>query len=275
MLPSELWRKMVEEEHAQSDAQRGAEPPPSDHWAPFAAQFAADPHRSDDRLLAPLGHGLENTDTLMDVGAGGGRHALPLALRCQHVVAVEPSPSMCAVLLQLTSAHGIKNVTIVQSTWEDAEVEPADVAISTHVAYVVRDISGFIRKMDAHARKMVKIVLYPFSPQSENFEIWERVHGEKRLSLPGLTQMLEVLEELNIPFELEALGANPPRNYSTPEQALEQVARRLYVQPGNPKMRDVELALEEMLVLVDGDYRIKGAPELVPHMVSWKPATAR
>ena len=275
MLPSEVWRKMVEEEHAQSDARRGAEPPPSDHWAPFAANFAADPRRSDDQLIGPLGRDLEHTDTLMDVGAGGGRHALPLALRCGHVVAVEPSPSMCAVLLQLTSAHGIKNVSIVQSKWEDAEVEPADVVVSTHVAYVVRDIAGFVRKMDAHARKMVRMVLYPLSPQSESFEIWEMVHGEKRLALPGLPQLLDVMEELEIPFESEALAPNSPRTYSTPEQALEQTARRLYVQPDDPKMREVELALEQMLVEVDGSYRIKGAPELVPHMVSWKPATAR
>ena len=275
MLASELWRKMVEEEHAQSDARRGAEPPPSDHWAPFAANFAADPHRSDDQLIGPLGRDLEPTDTLMDVGAGGGRHALPLALRCRSVTAVEPSPSMCAVLLQLTSAHGIKNVTIVQSKWEDAEVEPADAVISTHVAYVVRDIAGFVRKMDAHARKMVRIVLYPFSPQSEGFEIWERVHGEKRLALPGLPQLLDVMEELKIPFESEPLSPNHPRDYATPQQALEQTARRLYVQPGDPKMREIELAFEELLIEEDGSYRIKDAPVLVPHMVSWSPATAR
>ena len=275
MLASELWRKMVEEEHAQSDARRGAEPPPADHWAPFAANFAADPHRSDDRLLGPLGRSLEPTDTLMDVGAGGGRHALPLALKCFHVTAVEPSPSMCAVLLQLSSAHSIKNVTIVQSKWEDAEVEPVDVVISTHVAYVVRDIAGFVRKMDAHARKMVKIVLYPFSPQWQLFEVWERVHGERRHALPGMPQLCEVLEELDIPFEVDDLGADTPRSYPTPEQALEQIARRLYVQPGDAKMRDVELALEEMLVEVDGGYRVKGTPELSPHIVSWKPATAR
>ena len=274
MLPSELWRKMVEEEHAQSDARRGPEPPPADHWAPFASNFAADPHRSDDQLLGPLGRDLKPSDTLMDVGAGGGRHALPLALRCQRVVAVEPSPSMCAVLLQLTSAHGIKNVTIVQSTWEDAGVEPADVVISTHVAYVVRDIAAFIRKIDAHARRMARIVLYPLSPQSESFEIWERVHNEKRLALPGFPQLLDVMQELEIPFESEALTPNSPRTYSTPEQALEQTARRLYVHPGDPKMREIELALEELLVEVDGGYRIKNAPELVPHMLSWKPSTA-
>ena len=89
--------------------------------------------------------------------------------------------------------------------------EPADVVISTHVAYVVRDIAGFVRKMDLHARKMVRIVLYPFSPQSEGFEIWERVHGEKRLALPGLPQLLDVMEELKIPFESEPLSANHPR----------------------------------------------------------------
>ena len=96
MLASELWRKMVEEEHAQSDARRGAEPPPSDHWAPFAANFAADPHRSDDQLIGPLGRDLEPTDTLMDVGAGGGRHALPLALRCHARRQRWSHPPACA-----------------------------------------------------------------------------------------------------------------------------------------------------------------------------------
>ena len=275
MTTGDTWRRMVEEEHAQSEAARGAEPPPTDHWAPFAAQFAADPRRSDDRLLAPLGRGLEPSDSLIDVGAGGGRHALPLALRCRHVQAVEPSPSMCAVLWQLTSAHGIKNVTVVQSTWEEAQVEPADVVISAHVAYVVRDIAGFVQKLDAHARKLVKMVMYPFSPQSENFEMWERVHGEKRLSLPCLPQLLEVLGEMDIPFKDEALEPNPPRSYSTPEQALEQIGRRLYLQAGSPKMRALELALEELLVEDDGAYRIKGAPQLTPHMVWWKPTRAR
>ena len=46
MLATERWRQMIEVEHAQSDEMRGAVPPPTDHWRPYAANFRADPRRA-------------------------------------------------------------------------------------------------------------------------------------------------------------------------------------------------------------------------------------
>ena len=91
-------RQFVETEHAQSDQKRGEIPPPQDHWRPFAKNFRADPHRTGDPLVNRLLQEVEPHHTVMDVGAGGGRLALPLALRCAKMVAVEPSSSMCQVL---------------------------------------------------------------------------------------------------------------------------------------------------------------------------------
>ena len=76
------WREMVEAEHAQSDRMR-QELPPEDHWQPYAQQFRADPSRADDPLLTRLLETVGSHHTVMDVGAGGGRLALPLALRCK------------------------------------------------------------------------------------------------------------------------------------------------------------------------------------------------
>ena len=84
---------MIEAEHAQSDSMRGTSPP-DDHWEPYAQQFKADPLRSDDTLVDRLLQWVASGCTLIDVGAGAGRLALPLALRCRQVTAVEPSPSM-------------------------------------------------------------------------------------------------------------------------------------------------------------------------------------
>src|SRR5215212_9321487 len=47
---------------------------------------------------------------LVDVGGGAGRISLPLALRCERVVNVEPSATMAAAFQRNAEAAGIANV---------------------------------------------------------------------------------------------------------------------------------------------------------------------
>ena len=92
------WTEMIRAEHAQSDRMRKHEPPPADSWTNLAQQFRADPRRTDDPLVDHLRRQDTEEQVVLDVGAGGGRMALPLALSAKKVIAVEPSPSMCRVL---------------------------------------------------------------------------------------------------------------------------------------------------------------------------------
>src|SRR5918999_5182540 len=117
MLATQQWKAMVEAEHAQSERMR-ASVPPDDHWQDYAHMFRMDPYRSEDALLNRLREEISPRHTVVDVGAGGGRLALPLALQCQQVVAVEPSPSMASVLLQQAAEYGINNVSLIQARWE-------------------------------------------------------------------------------------------------------------------------------------------------------------
>ena len=88
------WRMMVEEEHAQSDWARGQAQAPEDFWESFAERFRPEPSRTDDPVVQRLLREVEPRHTVIDVGAGGGRLALPISLHCEQVVAVEPSASM-------------------------------------------------------------------------------------------------------------------------------------------------------------------------------------
>ena len=271
MLASQRWRLMVEEEHAQSDAMRGAVPPPEDHWRPYADNFRADPRRADDPIVQHLLKFLGPNDTLMDVGAGGGRLALPLALHCRAVLAVEPSASMASVLQQQAQEFGIDNVSLAQSSWEDAQVEPADLVLCSHVVYVIRKIDTFIRKLDSHARQRVVIVVYNAPPQSQIYPLWQLIHGRERLALPSLPQLLEVLEELGIDPQVDELPPQPARGYDTLQQAVEQISRRLYLAPGSPEAARLEQLLPEMLVEKDGVFQLKDAKPLRPSLVWWRP----
>ena len=98
MSPIETWGQMVRAEHEQSDRIRGVRP--TDHWAQNTSLFRGNPNRTGDASIEEVRSRAGPGETLLDVGAGGGRFALPLALTCRTVTAVEPSPSMCSVLRQ-------------------------------------------------------------------------------------------------------------------------------------------------------------------------------
>ena len=262
------WGEMVRVEHEQSDRMRGARP--SDHWARDAASFKADPHRTGDAVVEALRSRLQPGETLLDVGAGGGRLALPLALTCGAVTAVEPSPSMCDVLRETAEESGIRNVSIVESGWMEAQVEPADVALCSHVVYVIENIGPFVSKLDSHARRLTLNVVFRAAPQTQMYGLWEQVHGEKRHGLPALPQFLPVLEELGIEAEVTDLDPLQSRGFSSRQEAREMIARRIYVNEGTDAMARLDRALQSMLVEEDGGWQIVGSEPLRPCVVSWE-----
>ena len=150
MSAIQTWNEMVRLEHEQSDRIRGQRP--TDSWATAAQNFKQDPFRTDDAVVEALRSRLVPGETLLDIGGGGGRLALPLALTCSAVAAVEPSPSMCAVFRETADEFDIRNVSLIESDWLSAAVEPADVVLCCNVLYVISDIGTFVRSLDSHAQ---------------------------------------------------------------------------------------------------------------------------
>ena len=271
MLASQQWQRMVEAEHAQSERMRAGVPPPVDFWQGRAEAFRADPFRTGDPLLERLYSFVEARDTLIDVGAGGGRLALPLAMRCAKVFAVEPSESMAAVLTDQATESGISNVTLVHSSWEEAVIAPGDVIICAHVVYTIRDIAGFLKKLNGHARRQVVVVVYNQSPQSTIYPLWKLVHGEERLPLPSLPELCDALTDLGIHPTLEHMEPGDRMGFDNVERALEQLGGRLYVEPGSPAASRLEDTLSDMLEEEDGRWMLKDAEPLHQVLVSWRP----
>ncbi|PKB71243.1 MAG: hypothetical protein BZY87_06395 [SAR202 cluster bacterium Io17-Chloro-G6] len=270
MSATQHWTEMIRAEHAQSNSMRKDEPAPADSWANFAQQFRADPRRTDDPLAAYLQRQVTPEQVVLDVGAGGGRLALPLALVAKKVIAVEPSPSMCRVLREVADEFDVKNVEVIESGWLDAQVAKADMALCCHVLYVIQDIDRFVRKLEKHADRVL-VVMYQAPPQSQIYPIWELVHGEPRLALPSLPEFLEVLSQLEIDPEIEVVHTERNRGFENLETAKEQLSRRLYVTPGSAEMERLEALLPQLLEEKDGGFSIKGATPLEPRVISWRP----
>ena len=269
MSATEHWNEMVRVEHEQSDSMR-KEDPPADSWSNFAQQFRADPRRTDDPLVNHLRQLVTSEQVILDVGAGGGRLALPLALEAKKVIAVEPSPSMCRVLREVADEFDVQNVEVVESGWLDADVPRVDLAICCHVVYVIQNIEAFVRKLEKQAKRVL-VVVYQAPPQSQIYPLWEPIHGVPRLPLPSLPEFLDVLEQLGAKPQVEIVHTERNRGFKSLEAAKDQLARRLYVTPETPEMERLEALLPQVLEERDGEYSIKGSVNLEPRVVSWQP----
>ncbi len=60
---------------------------------------------------------------VLDIGAGPGTLAIPLAQTVEHVTVVEPSGTMLQCLRDNIDATGVDNISIVQKKWEDIDLE--------------------------------------------------------------------------------------------------------------------------------------------------------
>src|SRR5437899_11917663 len=110
------WAARVRANREQVDRFREV-PDGADFYAPVSSIFRADPHRADDPILDRLLRLARPADSWLDIGAGAGRFALPLALAVREVIALEPSESMLAGLREGIAETGVGNLRIVQERW--------------------------------------------------------------------------------------------------------------------------------------------------------------
>jgi methylase of polypeptide subunit release factors len=103
------WAARVQANAAQVE-RYSEQTPRADHYAPLVQRFQVDPRRQGDPVLEALVALTRPGDTWLDIGAGAGRYALPLALQVREVIAVDASPGMLDGLRSGMSVHGIANV---------------------------------------------------------------------------------------------------------------------------------------------------------------------
>src|SRR6266851_10178451 len=111
------WAARVRANREQVELVREAAP--ADFYAPVAGMFRSDPRRRDEPTLEALRARVRPTDTVLDIGAGGGRLALPLALETRQVIAIDPSEGMLRVLREGMAEHHIGNIEVIKGRWPE------------------------------------------------------------------------------------------------------------------------------------------------------------
>lgn len=267
------WAARVRANREQVEAHREASR--QDFYAPIASLFRADPHRADDPVLEVVSTLIGPDDVVLDIGAGGGRYALPLALRARELVAIEPSAGMLEVLTSSAAEYGVPNLRVVAGRWPEVaeDVGRGDVSFISHVGYDIEDIGPFIDAMEAAARRLCVAVLLSQPPPTEADRLWPAIHGVERATLPSLPEFLAVLLARKRLFEVRLVD-RAPQVYDTPEAALTWLRQQLWVQPDGARDRLLQTVLRERIQPRDGRYALSWTPVPVG-VVSWRAVHAR
>ena len=267
----EAWRARVERHHAQSEGVMEASLREGDFWRNLAPMFRADPYREDDEALNALMELTPEGGSVLDVGGGAGRFAIPLGLRrAAAVTVVDPSPSMLEQLEASVSEAEGANVTGLNAEWEAARVEAADMVLCSHVVYGVADIRPFLQKLHDHACERVVLVSFVDSPQAGVAPLWEPVYGERRINLPALPELMNVLWEMGIYPSVRMLPPTGPQVFESVEAAVEEVGGRLFIGSDAARRQRLAESIEGHLEAVDEGYRIRGARAVRQGVVWWE-----
>jgi CTP:molybdopterin cytidylyltransferase MocA/SAM-dependent methyltransferase len=249
----------------------------TDHYAPVAGLFRDDPRRSGDAVLDALLALAMPSDVWLDVGAGAGRYAFPLALAVHEVIAVDPSPAMAEALREGATEHRIPNVRVSEGRWPGAAAALAphpcaDVALIANVGHDTEAIGPFVDALDAAVRRECIAVMQEQPPASAAAPFFEAVHGERRVPLPALPDFIDLLEARGTPTALE-LFDRPARRWRR-DELLTFLRRQTWVRPGSMLDARLEHAVDATAAAAaDGTLLVEGTAARVG-LVRWAPAPA-
>jgi hypothetical protein len=252
---AEHWRQLVATREAEAPID-----PDQDFWASVAPHLAYDPEAvADDPLLKVMEPYLDPRKTAIDAGAGAGRHSVPLADRLEWVTAVEPSEGMRAVIPHRD------NLTVVASSWEDAEVAPADLVVCAHVLYFVADVGSFVEKLSRSAKERVFVLMRDRKFVAPSEPLFEVLTGKPRTRMPYAADAWNLVRSLGLAPVFETVEYETEQVYDDLDTAVAECRHRLSAVWDEDRARPW---LEEHLVRRD-DGRLGYKGEMVGGIVHW------
>jgi CTP:molybdopterin cytidylyltransferase MocA/SAM-dependent methyltransferase len=272
------WAARVRASAEQVDRFREV-PDGADFYAPVTGLFRADPRRTDEPVLEALLRLIEPGETWIDIGAGAGRYALPIALALApsggRVIALDASPGMLDALLELQSEHGVTDVEVVETRWPPPSDSlarfAADVALIAHVGYDIESIGPFIGAMEAVAGRLCVAVLMERQPASIADPCWLPVHGEVRVALPALPEFVEWLRARGRDPSVEMVE-RAPRRFDSRQELEGFLRRQLWIERGGAADRRFRKALDALVVFDDdGAVGLRDQSAMAIGVVTWKP----
>jgi len=173
------------------------------------------------------GMALTPDSRVLDIGAGPGTLAIPLAEKVAHVTAVEPADGMVSVLRENIEAYGIENINCVHKDWEavDSETDlygPYDVVFASY-SLGMKDIRASIRKMMEVSSGY--IYLYWFAGETSwdmhSRKLWPSLHDCEYPQGPKVDVLYNVLYGLGIHPNMKVFPFEYIQSFASLDEAVE------------------------------------------------------
>ena len=193
-------------------------------------------------------------------------------LRVREVVAIDPSLAMLSVLREDAAAEGIENCRVIEARWPlspEASAPRGDVALMAHVGYDIAEIGPFLDALESSAARLCVAVMGESAMATVATLFWSQIHGEPRVRLPALPELLTLLLARGRLPEVHLVDRVPP-SFASFDEAMAMARRQLWLRPGSPKDQRLTGLVREVLTERDGRLSFDWTPTKIG-IVSWQP----
>ena len=252
---NEMWKVMRSGHYRR----RAHEEDPGSMWDKRAKEFNKSWMQNRERAEKQIANlDLKPEYTVLDVGAGTGRLAIPIAKRVKTVTAIDQSKGMLECLQENMEKEGATNVVCVNKRWEDVKVgvdiEPHDVVLACHSLGML-DIQEALAKMDAAAKKYVYILTSAgrwMGDGEEEEGLWKAIFGERHRTRAWGSDYIffcNLLHDMKIYANVDIRDAESEQRYESLDEAVTKWK----------EMRDIPAEKEDVLrehlsrILVEDD----------------------
>jgi FkbM family methyltransferase len=191
-------------------------------------------------------------NTVLEIGAGTGRLAIPMAKRVKHVTAVEPSPMMTSFLKSNSKKEKINNISTLNCSCEDLDtkniINPHDIVVASFSLFMT-DIKNALKKLDSLATKRAHLFLS--ASKWVNDELQEIIYGETLPFMCGdYIYVYNILHDLGILANVEIWDHQSLQSYDDLDTAVTQFMDNYRIL--SAKEDELRNYLRERLVVENG-----------------------